>query len=99
MRLAPGIWLLLYSPASLTSIRANGAVPSRRLFNVCAEILSAMVESFSCWLSASPRGDGGNDARPPEPVRFAHRLHLVALRVLEAERVVDQLDHVAVGIV
>ena len=50
MRLAPGIWLLLYSPASLTSIRANGAAPSRRPFNACAAIFSAMVESLSLLL-------------------------------------------------
>ena len=36
------MWLLLYSPASLTSIRANGAVPSSRLLSAAGAILAAM---------------------------------------------------------
>ena len=42
IRLAPGMWLLLYSPASLTSIRANGAVPSKRPLSASGAILPAI---------------------------------------------------------
>src|SRR2546428_571319 len=43
IRLAPGMWLLLYSPASLTSISAKGALPSRRPLTVWGAILSVIV--------------------------------------------------------
>src|SRR3989454_9825360 len=43
IRLAPGMWLLLYSPASLTSISAKGALPSRRPLSVWGAILSVIV--------------------------------------------------------
>src|SRR5262245_22132062 len=40
--LAPGMWLLLYSPASLTSIRANGDVPSSAFASASGAIVPAM---------------------------------------------------------
>src|SRR5437667_11100397 len=43
MRLEPGMWLLLYSPASLTSIRANGVLPSSRLLSDAGAIVVAMA--------------------------------------------------------
>ena len=43
MRLEPGMWLLLYSPASLTSIRANGVLPSSRLLSDAGAIVAAMA--------------------------------------------------------
>jgi hypothetical protein len=42
IRLAPGMWLLLYSPASLTSIRANGSLPASRLLSAAGAIVPAM---------------------------------------------------------
>jgi len=42
IRLAPGMWLALYSPASLTSIRANGSLPSSRLLSDAGAIVAAM---------------------------------------------------------
>ena len=43
VRLAPGMWLLLYSPASLTSIRANGSLPASRLLSAAGVIVVAMM--------------------------------------------------------
>jgi hypothetical protein len=37
------MWVLLYSPASRTSIKANWELPSSRLLRVAGEILSAMT--------------------------------------------------------
>src|SRR5687768_15510569 len=45
IRLAPGIWLLLYSPASLTSIRANEELPSSRPLRASGVIVSAIMYS------------------------------------------------------
>ena len=38
-----GMWLLLYSPASLTSIKANDVPPFRRASSAAGPIVSAML--------------------------------------------------------
>ena len=45
------MWLLLYSPASLTSIRANGSLPVSRLLSAAG----AIVAAIGCYLRAVRR--------------------------------------------
>src|SRR5262249_43907409 len=65
--LAPGMWLLLYSPASRISISAKGARPSRRFLSAWHVILLAISDSSLKRMRAillRPRR-GGQTASPP----------------------------------
>src|SRR5262245_8643711 len=45
MRLVPGMWELLYSPASLTSMQANWVLPANRSLSAAGERRSAITLS------------------------------------------------------
>src|SRR5204862_4367747 len=102
IELAPAMWLLLYSPASRTSINANGALPSSSASSALGVIVTAMGPS---------RVDSAPDIAPDDvaPVRarfppfLDHPLRLsrdqieerVAVHVHEAVRPQQRFDLLA----